>query len=578
MRMLLPKAPKAVIAAFVATCTISLAACTVVPATDAPAAQPAAPGSAPETIIFGLYQEPEILNPYLRTQNAAGEVGSLIDEGLINVDQDGNYFPELATSVPSVENGLVSEDGLIVTYPLRDDVKWSDGEPFTCDDVLFTWEVLNSPDSGALATAGYDQVASVTCPDDYTAVVTYSNLYAPFLSHFYAILPRHASGALADMVNWPTNWAPIGTGPYKLQEWIRGDRLVLVKNENFRGAPDLPKTDQIVIRIIPSREVGKVLITTGEIDVLWDLTEADVPEFATNPDVIVHNVPGPSAERLVLNLADPTLDATPDPANHPHPILGDVRVRQAIQLGIDKQLLVDELLFGATTVSSAELATGWAACDIPPSVYDPEQAAALLEETGWVDGDGDGIRECAGCEHAEAGTPLHLKLQSTTGNQLREETEQLIVEMMRAIGIDMAIENLPSPEFFGTWSSGAIRPHGHFDVLMYSTNDGVDPHSIMVNYYGSEGIPTEANDGAGRNFSRWIDTAADEALAAAGATTDLAARKAAYQIVCEQVAADVPQIYLYERAEIHLARANITGFVVNPWNAVTWNAELWEKQ
>ncbi len=418
----------------------------------------------------------------------------------------------------------------------------------------------------------------MTCDGDYTAVVTYSSLYAPFLSHFYAILPRHASGALADMANWPTNWQPIGTGPYKLQEWIRGDRLVLVKNEHYRGAPDLPKTDQIVVRIIPSREVGKVLITTGEIDILWDLTEADVPEFATNPDVIVHNVPGPSAERLVLNLADPTQDGTPDPQSHPHPILADVRVRQAIQAGIDKQLLVDELLFGATTVSSAELASGWAACDIAPSVYDPAQAAALLEQAGWVDADGDGVRECAGCAHAAAGTPLHLKLQSTTGNLLREETEQLVVEMMRAIGIDMVIENLPSPEFFGTWSSGAMRPHGNFDVLMYSTNDGVDPHSIMVNYYGSEGIPTAANDGAGRNFSRWINPTADAALAAAGATTDLAARKAAYQTVCAQVAADVPQIYLYERAEIHLTRANISGFVVNPWNAQTWNAEMWEKQ
>ncbi len=110
---------------------VLLVGCTVSPATAPTADQSGATGSTPKTIIFGLYQEPEILNPYLRTQNAAGEVGALMDEGLLNVDQDGNYFPVLATTVPSVENGLVSADGLTITYPLREDVLWSAGAPFT---------------------------------------------------------------------------------------------------------------------------------------------------------------------------------------------------------------------------------------------------------------------------------------------------------------------------------------------------------------------------------------------------------------------------------------------------------------
>src|SRR5690606_20303501 len=176
--------------------------------------------------------------------------------------------------------------------------------------------------------------------------------------------------------------------------------------------------------------------------------------------------PSPSAERLVVNLADPSIDGTDDPLNNPHPILGDVRVRQAIQAAIDKQFIVDELLYGATTVSATELSLGWAKCDVEPSVYDPEMAMQLLEEAGFTDEDGDGIRECHGCQYAEEGTPMRLKFQTTSGNQLREETQQIIVEMMREVGIEFYIENVPSAELFGSWDAGAFRKHGNFDVLM----------------------------------------------------------------------------------------------------------------
>jgi peptide/nickel transport system substrate-binding protein len=574
----------AMIAALTVGFALALAGCTAAPPAEAPATAPeaAAPeagaeAAAPEAaegekvIIFGIYQEPEILNNFIRTQTVADVVAGLAEEGLVAVDPDGNFIPELAKEVPTIENGLVSEDGLTVTYNLLEDVKWADGEPFTCDDVVFTWEVANTPESGAVATTGYDLMESVTCTDDYTVVVQYSEFYAPFLTRFDAILPRHATGEPASMPEWDYNWNPVGTGPFMLQEWVQGDRMVYVKNENYRGYPDQPIVDRVIMRIIPSREVGKALITSGEIDILWDLTEADTPEFEGNPDVVLNKRPSPASERLVLNLADPTIDATDDPINNPHPILGDLRVRQAIQYGIDKQLLVDELLYGATVVATSELSLAWAKCDIAPSVYDPEQAMALLEEAGWVDGDGDGIRE-------KDGVPLRLKYQTTSGNQLREESQQLVVEMMREIGVDFFIENVPSAELFGSWDAGAFRKHGQFDIVMYTTSDGIDPHDQMYGYFHSSSIPVEANAGAGFNYSRWINEEADAALDSADDTPDAAARRAAYQRVCELIDADLPHIYLYDRAEIHLNRANIVGFEINPWGPQTWNAEIWDKQ
>ncbi len=573
-----------------------LAACPAAPATEAPstadtgseAAEPSteAPAEASSTessgakvAIFGLYQEPELLNPLIRTQTAANDVGDFIAEGLIGVNPAGDYFPQLAAEVPSTENGLISDDSLTVTYPLREGVTWSDGEPFTCDDVLYTWEVATNVESGSVNTTGFNEIESIECPDDYTAVVNYSEFFGPFLSTFSFVIPRHATGDPADMQNWAYNREEfLGTGPFKVQEWISGDRLVLVKNENYRGMPDEPKLDSVIVRIIPSREVGKALITSGEIDFLWDLTEADVPEFEGNPNVVVNNKPGPGTERLLLNLADPTIDATDDPLNNPHPILGDLRVRQAIQFGIDKQFLVDELLFGATTVGSSELNIGPYTCDIPTSPYDPEQAISLLEEAGWVDNDGDGIRECDGCMYAEAGTPLRLKLQTTSGNQLREETQQILIEMMKEIGLEFYIENVPSAELFGSWSSGAFRKHGNFDVLMYTTSDGIDPHSQIEGYFASWKIPVEANAGEGFNYSRWINETADEAIMLAGSTANTAERDAAYQTVCEQSDAELPMIYLYDRSEIHLTRSRLTGYDLSPWASQSWNSQEWDIQ
>ncbi len=549
--------------------------------TAAPAAEAAAPAEG-KTIIIGFYQEPDILNPIMATQTVADEVTEFLIENLLAVTAEGEYVPALAKEVPSVEKGQVSEDGLTVTYNIREGIQWSDGEPFTCDDVLFTWEIANNPESGASNITDLVAISAVECPDDLTVVTKYDEFYAPFLFTFSGstLLPRHATGEPADMPNWAYNRdGLVGTGPFKIQEWVTGDQIVMVKNENYWGYPDLPKVDRIIARIIPSREVGKALITSGEIDILWDLTEADVPEFEANPDVGVYGDPGLGTERLVLNLADPALDATDDPLNNPHPLLGDVRVRKAIELGIDTQFLVDELLFGATTVGSSELSLGWAKCDIPPSPYDPDAAMALLEEAGFTDQDGDGVRECHGCQHAEEGTPLSLKFQTTSGNQLREEAQQLIAEMMAEIGIEFTIENVPSAELFGSWDSGAFRKHGQFDVLMYTTNDSIDPQSQMDGYFSAGRMPVAANNGSGFNYSRWVNDEATAAIEAAGRSASLEERAADYQIACEKIAEELPHIYLYDRAEIGLARKNITGFGVNVFeSSITWNNVDWDKQ
>ncbi|NJN84223.1 MAG: hypothetical protein HC802_19385, partial [Caldilineaceae bacterium] len=201
-----------------------------------------------------------------------------------------------------------------------------------------------------------------------------------------------------------------------------------------------------------------------------------------------------------------------------------------------------------------------------------------LDEAGFIDEDGDGVRECRGCMYADEGTPLSMKYQTTSGNQLREESQQLVSEMLADIGIELTIENVPSSELFGSWASGAFRKHGNFDIVMYTTSDEIDPQSQMDGYFSSHSIPVEANAGSGFNYSRWINEDADSAIATAGSSPDTAARKSAYQTACERVDEELPHIYLYDRSDIHLTRSNISGFDVNPWGNQSWNAAEWDVQ
>ncbi len=543
-------------------------------------------------VIFALYQEPQILNDYIATQTASGETTAPITEGLIAVNAQGEYYPVLAQEVPTEANGLAVLEGegeeskLTVTYNLLEGVLWSTGQPFTCDDVVFTWEAVMHPDSGAVATANFANITSVECPDDFTAVATFEPFYGPYLQAFSTILPRHATGAPEEMQKWPYNWHPVGTGPFKMTEWVPGDHITMVKNENYRDYPEKPYLDKFIIRITPSREAGMAMIQTGEIDFLWDLIEAVVPDLEGKEGVVVNNTPGIGTERLLLLLTerpggpsnvDWTLESgLPDPADIPHPLLGDLRVRQALQAAINKNELNDILLFGAATIGTMELNIGWggAGCVIEESVYDPAAAMAFLDDAGFTDEDGDGVRECNGCLYAAEGEPLRLKLQTTTGNKLREQAEQLILEYWAEVGVEGYIENVPSSVLFGSWASAAFRKIGDFDILMYTTSPAVDPQNFMVNYHGTGKWPTGENAGSGWNYSRWNNPKQAE-LDRAGTITDLEERASLYCEVMTAIAEELPHIYLYNRAEIHATREGLEGYEISTWSNQPWNVAEW---
>jgi len=543
-----------------------LAACAPSAATEAPAAATQEPAVAPATevpaavdpnapvmggtVIVGSPQEPSTLSPLLASATIDDVIQSFLVEGLVGIDADGNYIPVLAEELPAV-----SEDGLVVTYKLKKDIKFSNNDAFVCADVQFTKDAIVSDLSGA-STSGYTDIDKIECPDDSTAVVTFAQLYAPYLRLFSFIVPRSA-GDLAKLDSWEYNRAPIGTGPWMVKSWDAGDNITLVPNPNYReeGKPYLAS---VIVKILPSREVGLQLLGTGEITTLWDLTEADFAAIDALEGVGWAGALYGSGENelLLFNLADPAVDAPADPAANPHPILSDLKVRQAIQYAINKQLIVDTLLFGNVKVGTTVLPTGPYACPQPASEFSLDKAAQLLEESGWKVG-ADGIRE-------KDGMRMSLKIATTSGNLLREQTEQVLVDMLKKAGIELVIENLPSDILFASWDSDGMRKHGKFDILLYTTGAGTDPDSHMFGNYHSVRIPTADNEGAGNNFSRYINSDVDTWIDDGAFNADVDVRHEAYCKAAEQINKDLPRLFLYERMVISGYRDSLQNFKVSP--------------
>ena len=529
-----------------------------------------AANAADKVVTLGIYQEPENLNTYIGVQTVITYVHKPFAEYLIDVNDKGEYFPVLAAEVPTVANGGVSEDGLTITYKLKKGVKWSDGQPFTSADVKYTWEAIANPKNLVKSRSGYELIESVETPDDHTAVVKYKEYYAPYLTRFSPVLPKHILGQLDNMNDAPYNRMPVGTGAFRVTEWVSGDHITMEKNPYYREA-DKVKIDKLFFKIIPSREVGIAQIQAGDVDGVWDLIEAQIPMMEKNPEVSLCLSNGLVSERLILNHSTPLPPNNGNP-DYPHPILADLRVRQAIQYAIDKDTIIDKLLYGKAQPGTTEIPDGWAHNpDVKPTEYDPEKAKQLLDAAGWKPG-ADGIRE-------KDGTRLRLKITTTTGNKLREMVEQVLVAQMKAVGIEFYIENVPSSVLFGSWSNDADRKKGRYDILMYTTGPGIDPHQQYEGYFHSKNIPTEANGGSGYNYTRHRDAELDKWLDLAGKAPSLEKRAEAYRKAQARVAEIVPHIYLYRRVNVHAFRNNVKGWLPNGYGIIdvvaTWNVADW---
>jgi peptide/nickel transport system substrate-binding protein len=532
------------------------------PATaPAPAATPAAVApAAPVRFVQAVGMTPATFNPLFATDAAAQAVIDKLYPRLLGQDAQSGFI---------VADGLatrweISPDGRVYTFFLRDDAVWSDGQPVTAQDVKFTYDALAS---AAVQSPYRDRTVgllSVDAPNATTLVVT---LAAPNCAALHSlrqpILPGHRFAPdFSDLATHPLNQTPeVSAGPFRFVEAIAGERVRLAGNPDYwLGAPTIDEWD---VRILPDPAARRAALADGSVDLAQftpeETTGLALPIAAT---VTTYLAPSDGYSLVAVNLADPATPLAgrgPDDTllpQPPHPILGDLRVRQALAAAIDYERLLAEVYQGRgqRPTSYVPAAATWAAAtDIPLPAYDPARARALLEEAGWRDEDGDGVR-------SRDGAPLRLGLQTNDDNPQRVQMARLLAEQWAVVGVQIVAVTLPFEEL-----TTALLGQ-RFDLVVIGWESlGADPGNSPF-WHSQADIP-----GAGFNFTSVQDAEVDGWLAAAAQLPgcDLNRRGAIYRQVQHRVAALQPYLLLVAPQSVWAYQQRWQGIVPGPWRLDT---------
>ncbi len=459
------------------------------------------------TLIYT--QEFDNLSPLYTSMWFAWTTWQMNNHWAWEFDEKNEPFPRLVTEIPSVENGGVSADGTVLTMHLRDDIKWSDNEPLTADDFIFTWEMAVSPTNTVATVYPYDYIASVEAPDPQTVVVTFAQPFAPWLANlWHGILPAHilrpiyeADGTI-DNADWLKN-PTVGCGPYNFVEWESGSFARFVRNENYWGTP--AKIDEIFIRFVPDDASQVAALKAGDADLGTFISYADVNGLKdAGLNIMVQ--PSGYSEWMFFTLNE----------EKSNPGVFDVRVRKAIAMAIDRDGINRDLHFGLTKTP----ASYWDALSfyndppLTPYPYDPEGAKALLEEAGWVDSNGDGIREKDG---------VNLEIDhATTIREDRQDVQAVMQQQLAAVGIKMNIFPVDDTLYFGSYADNGPAARGEYDIQEWS--DGPLFPDPDIYYWLCSEIPSDDYP-TGENWFYICDEELDRLIQLQSTQVDVAARQ-----------------------------------------------------
>lgn len=535
------------------------------------------------SIIY--WQAPSILNPYLSGGTKDIESSSLVIEPMGRYDQDGAPIPYLAAEIPTVENGGVSKDLTSITWKLKNGLKWSDGSAVTSADVKFTADYCMNPDGGCAQLAKFDGVTSVEAIDDLTVKVTFGapkpNPYGPFMGGQSPIIQAaqfaDCTGAKAPECT-EANFGPIGTGPFVVDEFRPNDVIQMSANPNYRD-PAKPAFASLTFKGGGSAEAsGRAVLETGEFDYGWNLQLA--------PDVIAKmqeggkgkaiSAFGALVERIEMNLTNPSSDLpaeTRATVAEPHPILSDIRVREALSKAIDRDILV-EVGYGPAGRPTCNLVPApaiYASDNTGCLTQDIAGAKALLDEAGWADTDGDGIRE-------KDGMKLSLLYQTST-NAVRQDFQALIKQWWSEIGVETELRNLDASVFFGG-DPGSPDTFQKFyaDVEMYANVfDGTDPQAYLAAYRcGNE--PKPSSQWQGENINRFCDPEYDKLIDELAVTGDLNKRGEIAKKMNDMLTKDSMTIVpLVDRGRVSAHSNSLGGVVLNVFDSELWNVADWHR-
>jgi peptide/nickel transport system substrate-binding protein len=525
------------------------------------------------------FADADILNPFMSSDSASSEIeGYIFDSAFATDPWTGETIANF------VESWEVTDENKTVTFHVREGMQWSDGEPITAIDYKFMFDALMATDdegNPALAESPrldmVEYVDTIELIDDYTLQVTYTE---PICTNFESLSlvwwPSHVflsdpDFEFADLADHPFSWEPtVFSGPFMFQEWVKDDHVTLVRNPTYwEGAPYL---DGIVWRVVANATVEKEMFKAGESDIAGIdpkyLTEMEQVEgidiykfFRTAYTYVGLQQGDPNDPQPRLND-----DGTVNENHGTHPILSSKEVRQALVYAIDRNSIISKIIFGqGAPLQSHIIPTyGWAYNDaLEPRGYDPEMAASMLEEAGWVLPEGEETRVCQGCGTTDDGTPMALNLKTNAGNESREAIIALVQQQWGEVGVDVEIE--------------AMEWNAYLDVLLGQAFDavvigwtGVDPDNETL-FFAKYDIP-----GGGFNFCSFYRPDY-EPLELEAKTVEGCAyedRGAIYKEIQEIFYDEQPYIWLYAPRAIQGVNQRIGGINPAPWSTF-YNVHEW---
>lgn len=379
------------------------------------------------------WQAPTVLNVHVSNGTKDTDAASAVLEPLARISAKSAVpdIPVLAKEIPTVQNGGISADYTTVTWKLKDGVLWSDGEPFTADDVKFTFDYVMKPETGATTTTGFADVAKVEAVDKTTVRVTYKAAAAAWFIAFVGdngeIVPKHILEKCADSKNCAFNQTPIGTGAYVVQDFKPGDTVLYKANDKFRE-PNAPYFAMVEMKGGGDAVTAAKAVQTGQADFAWNLTVA--PEIIKQTQDAGKTIATPSGfytEQLELNMADPRVEVDGELSNakSKNPFFSDPLVRQAFTLAVDRDN-ISKGLWGPGGSAGNTLIPIVRGDSGKPYSYDLKKAGDLLDQAGWKKG-ADGIRE-------KGGVKMNLTARSSITAQ-RDKELQVFKQSLKELGI-----------------------------------------------------------------------------------------------------------------------------------------------
>ncbi|WP_333817246.1 peptide ABC transporter substrate-binding protein [Tabrizicola sp.] len=528
-------------------------------------------------------QAVSIMNPYLSGGTKDVYASSLVLEPLAGLDPEGVLVPKLVTEIPTVENGGISADMTSITWKLLPDLKWSDGSAVTADDAVFTWQYCTHPEGGCAQATKFEGVKSVEAVDPSTIKVTFTaakaNPYTAFVSALSPVLQKAqfeaCLGAAAPTCTDANNM-PVGTGAFKVTGFTVNDTVSMAANENYRD-PAKPAFATAVIKGGGDAEgSARAVMETGEFDYAWNTqippeTQASMTAAGKGQFVVAF---GTLVERLEMNTTDPD-PALPEgersTAKHPHPILSDIKVRTALSKAIDRSILV-EVGYGEggkPTCNVIPAPEAWASDNEGCIAQDMEGAKALLDEAGWKDTDGDGIRD-------KDGKKLHILYQSTV-NPIRQDFQALIKDWWTELGVEVELKAIDPGVFFGG-DPGSPDTFQKFyaDVEMYANNSDSPDAEVYLGQYQCKNAPSPETQWQGENINRFCTPEYDALFAELGGVTDIAKRQEIAKKLNDMVTKDsMIVVPLVHRGTLSAHSNALGGVVINAWDSEFWNVADW---